>query len=840
MYLPNLEYIKDQLKPRLVEYLESKGVEIDKKSWICKCFNPAHKDDTNPSCSLQKRDHTLFYCFGCQKGGNIFDAVSLLEKDMPTVGPEFISKTVRFLLDHFKLEIEIPQLSEAEEYALRVQKAYSEVTEYIIQAPKSQIVTSELARRQWSDELCKQYGVGTVESYKAFQDLLKQKGYDKEFVRQVDLSRRDMFNENNIIFTIHDERDKVTGFACRRLSGEGSKYLNQSTREIGALTIYRKGEILYGLNNAIVSANIKGIGPIYVVEGYADVLTARQHGLDLVVAICGTELRDHQVTLLKRHGFSNIVLCLDGDATGQDRGAKILDEVSKGHRDLTISLVCLPSNEDPDSFIREQGIDEFLKLKKWDAFDWRLATFFKEADEITSKSYDLDQEENGEERARIADEICQALLPLIVSEPSVLKQERMIKKLSDRIAVPIQTLYKEVERLENEKDIRKKQDREVILHKLIKNLQRDPHEAEIYLAEAQSNLFEIMREYQADKLSIESYIDFLMEQKILQESKSDAFSGFILGEDLENLQNALNGEWKRDVAILIGGDANSGKSSFCAKLAYEIANHKEDNNACVIYHSIDDSAEQLLPKFICIGEGSRTLKINQVSNPNYYYRIKQEAIRDKREYGYNNIIDMARRGRLVLKDINAGNSLPSIEMLIRFYKEKYPKRNLVYILDNFHKLKEFSSSDVDRLMFKAASSLTKELATRYHITMICTVEYRKVDNGIKPSNRHISETKQLDYDANLIIHLYNEMHEIGERASNFFISVDEYGNKIKLPRIEAIFGKNKITDFKGTLHFNFFPASSDFEGISELEFQEKEEDNKNNNNDDNDMETMYD
>jgi hypothetical protein len=92
----------------------------------------------------------------------------------------------------------------------------------------------------------------------------------------------------------------------------------------------------------------------------------------------------------------------------------------------------------------------------------------------------------------------------------------------------------------------------------------------------------------------------------------------------------------------------------------------------------------------------------------------------RRDNGYAIVRNLAHDGRLIIKDTNNGSSLNYADMLITYYKDKYPDRRIVYILDNFHKLQEFSSMVDERSRFKKMSTSMKTLVTRHHITAITT------------------------------------------------------------------------------------------------------------------------
>ena len=107
----------------------------------------------------------------------------------------------------------------------------------------------------------------------------------------------------------------------------------------------------------------------------------------------------------------------------------------------------------------------------------------------------------------------------------------------------------------------------------------------------------------------------------------------------------------------------------------------------------------------------------------------------------------------------------------------------------------------------------KNLATKHHISIITTIEYRKTQVGRKAANEDISETKQIEYDANIIAHLHNEVHEKGDDAVKFHTGLVE-GNPVRMPIIELNIGKNKVSGFKNKLWFEFHPDYSNFKNYT--------------------------
>jgi len=798
MKIKNFEEVASALASNLESYLQEHNIDT---SNLFRCISPTH-DDKTPSCGVAPSKEA-FHCFGCGISGGIFHAAHFLE-GKPLTGHEFVSDTLVPLAEKYKVPVEIKPLTEEEIYELDTYKAYSSAAALAKGGQQTTLYKKELKKRKWKPDLCEEYGVGSIPSYKDFREQLKGLGYSAGFIDDVDLGRNEIFGEDKMVFTIRDEKGRPVGFASRNLSftddkTHGAKYVNQ--RHTGVkCNIYRKSQRLFGFDRALQHRD-KRTKTIYVFEGYSDVLTAAQNGIWNAVAIGGTALTVEQVQLLKEYNFYDITLCLDGDRAGQDRTASLLDTILSGHKDLQVRILVIPGEKDPDDYIRAEGVEKFKKLKRWSAFEWRLAQF--------------DDEEEG-------DSVCKSMIPLIINEANYVEQESMCKVLSKHTGITLKTIQAELGRLQNVREAEKARDRGNIIDKMTTQLRKQPDQAELYMAEAQGSLFDMARRYDEDSFSEDSVLSLLEGEKRAQEAKDGSFSGFILGPDLKSLQDSLCGDWKKDVWMCIGGKANSGKTSLVCKIGYEIARH-EENNALVIYHSIDDTAEQVLPKFICLAEGSRKLSLNEVMDPNYHVNNgEDEILRDRRDTGYSVIRELIRKGRLIIKDANSGNSIGYAKRLIKYYREKYPGRNIVYILDNFHKLKDFSAMNTDeRVRFKNVSELMKGVATENHICVMATVEYRKIMKGQKAGNDDISETVQIEYDANFVGHLWNEMHEKGEAAEHYHTRM--VGTElIREPQVELNIGKNKITAFKNKLWFNFYPSCSDFVYVDEKIMEEKE------------------
>jgi len=800
MKIYDFESTVNQLKPYLVQYLEEHGINPKKRFT---CLFPDHNDST-PSCNLVGEDgpNPRFYCYGCGRSGDIFDAVQLVEK-RPNLGMDWVEETLKYLAEKYGISVETKDLTEEQVYELDTFRAYRAAAELIRATNLDKTIHKDFLQhaeqRNWNMESLEELGVGTVTNYNDFREALKAQGFNAAFLDEIDLGRRDIFNEKNMIFTWRDEKKRPIGFTSRNLQFEKQKaaaeakgeklkvhkYNNQRTTGLKC-NIFQKGTRFYGIDGVQDKDP-----PAYIFEGQTDVVTGRQHGLDNCIAVAGNQLRADHVHLLKHLGLYDIILCFDGDESGQSRTHQILQEQLAGNRDLRVRVTVMPEGHDPDSYLREFGLESFKGLACWSAFEWKLQQYDEEEDPAI---------------------ICKEMVPLIMNEPSPVNREQQCRALSRRTGITLKTVQQELDLMLDERAIQRSRERSDVLEKAMYELRQNPSDAELSLQAAIAGLSEISRRHDADALSEESFVRDIDEQKLWEEDESNTDIGFELGEDLRELRDILRGAWSKDVFMAFGGKPNHGKTALLSKIAYSLATNND--NVTVIYHSIDDTLNQIIPRFVCIAEASTKLSVNMVRQPGYWSKTAGvEYVDEKRSAGYNLLRKVANEGRLVVKDISHGGTLPFAENLIHYFQEKYPDRSVVYILDNIHKLRDYSNKD-ERVRFKQISEACKNIALRRRCVFMGSVEYTKLPPGIKPSNTNVAESVQFEYDTNFICHVYNELGDTPDSCMVMHRDVDWKGETVILPRIELIVGKNKITEIKRSLFLDFYPPASDYRYVS--------------------------
>lgn len=266
---------------------------------------------------------------------------------------------------------------------------------------------------------------------------------------------------------------------------------------------------------------------------------------------------------------------------------------------------------------------------------------------------------------------------------------------------------------------------------------------------------------------------------------------------------------------LVAGQSNIGKSAMCLQLAYNISmsnqhvTKEKPKKAFCLYFSLDDSANELLPRFIAIDQ---KIPINAIRFPKKY----QDDVRfmEKREVGMDNLRMMT--NHFGLMDVNAGSSIEFIEETSQKYAlelaaidENY---QLVVFVDNFHDITVDSikfGSDASAKYDYIADQLTK-IATNLDTPMICTAEFRKLNGNKRPKIDDIRETTKIGYEAKAIFLCYNEVGLRGQSSSIYWQSPD---TDEKMPIYEMHVGKNKFGSYKGRLFYEFVPSMSLFREV---------------------------
>ena len=769
--IDNLDALMKRVSPFLLRYLEERGIEI-KESGLFRCINPKH-NDKNPSCGIVPGSNDeVFNCFSCGAKGGIFHAAHFLE-NKPIRNQEFISDNVLYLAEKYGVPFSTVELTPEELRLRAIYRAYEDASDIISELQPLEYIT----KRNWPISLCRELRIGSVKSNEEFVAKMEARGYERAFVEEIDLNRN-IFNNGMLIFSVRDEKGHVVGFSARDMShskeSKRAKFINTSAK----CPIYSKGVILYGMD-----IGRHNTPPLYVFEGYPDYVTAYKHGIKNVCSIGGTALTRDHIDLIKELGINDIILALDGDDAGQNRTESLLDQYFGGDETLKVRILKLPVSKDdcdPDDYIEKHGVDAFKVLPTMTPFQWRMDRF----------AYD----------AKPGD-ICDVMIQFIISDPNEVHREMMAKELAEKTGVRLKTVLKQVDKMINAEEAQKDGVVQTKIRQLISELQTNRTDPATLLETTAEELRQFQSEAQDDKNSSTEVISFIDSVRSVFSDRKPGLQGWRTG--YETLDTSLSGIPKEDCMITFAGDANVGKTGYMFELALRLA--KLNENIMVLFMSIDDSRQQAIARLVAMEAG---LRINQVSHP--IQNIKTKEDQKKLDDGWRVIRKLVDENRFSLKDNSHGNTLDFAEGWIRWAKENYPNREICFFLDNFHKLGDEAGKE-ERIRFKHASSRIHSMKNKLHFTAICTMELRKFIGGgsQRPSLQDISESKQMEYDNNLIGMVYSDLHAKRDESKIHWPDLVN-GEMVKKPIFEIDIQKNKISEYKGTFYYKFSPEHSKF------------------------------
>jgi DNA primase len=328
---------------------------------------PFHNEKT-PSFTVSPGKN-IFKCFGCGVAG---DSVKFLMEHENFSFPE----ALRYLANKYGIEIKEKEYSPEEKQAVELADSLYIVNEFARDFYRDQLFDTDRGKsvglayfkqRGFREEIIRKFGLGYAPAGRDhFTQAALAKSFPKEHLQKLGLtaSHGGDFFRDRVMFTIHSLTGKPIAFAGRILKKDAKapKYVNSPESEI-----YHKSRVLYGVYFA--QRSIRRLDECLLVEGYTDVLSLHQAGIENVVASSGTALTSQQVRLVKRF-TGNLTMLYDGDAAGQKaalRGADIALEA-----DLNVKVVLLPEGEDPDSFLRSQGASAFRQFLSDQAEDFIL------------------------------------------------------------------------------------------------------------------------------------------------------------------------------------------------------------------------------------------------------------------------------------------------------------------------------------------------------------------------------------------------------------------------------------------------------------------------------------
>lgn len=428
---------------------------------------PFHNEKT-PSFTVSPAKG-IYKCFGCGKAGN---SVNFIMDHEHYTYPE----ALRYLANKYQIEIEELEETDEQKQAANEKESLFIVSNFAASYFQKQLLETQEGKsiglsyfieRGFREDIIKKFQLGyNPDSWDAFTGEALQQGYKLEFLEKSGLTivkeekHFDRF-KGRVMFPIHNLSGRVLGFGGRILKTDpkAAKYVNSPESEI-----YHKSNVLYGIYFA--KKDIIAKDNCYLVEGYTDVISLHQAGVENVVASSGTSLTEGQIRLISRF-TNNITILYDGDAAGLKASFRGIDMILK--EGMNVRVVLFPEGEDPDSYAKNNSstkLNEFITENAQDFIRFKTSVLIKEVGSDPIKRAELIKEIVAS-ISIIPDQIqrsvyikeCSSLLDIqenaLINETNKLLRKKFSKNNNEELPITEEnyTPFTEEERQEAETDI---------------------------------------------------------------------------------------------------------------------------------------------------------------------------------------------------------------------------------------------------------------------------------------------------------------------------------------------------------------------------------------------------
>ena len=384
---------------------------------------PFHNEKT-PSFTVSPSKE-IYKCFGCGRSGNSISFIMEHEKYSYV-------EALKWLANKYGIEIEETFTTDEQRQQVQTADSLYIINSFAQQFFSSQLFETEegqdiglsyLKERGFREEIIKKFQLGYSPTQRdAFAKEAIAKQYNPELLIKTGLvvNRNEQLQDNyrgRVIFPVHNHSGKVLGFGARILKSndKAPKYINTPENEI-----YVKSKILYG--SYFARQAIDKSDECLLVEGYTDVISLHQSGIENAVASGGTSLTVDQLRLIRKY-TNNLTIIYDGDAAGIKAALRGLDMALE--EGLNVKLVLIPGNEDPDSYVNKVGptvFREFIQRNKRDFILFQLDVALRDAGSDSNK------------KAEVVNQIAETISRINKAEDFT-KQQDYIKQCSEILKI---------------------------------------------------------------------------------------------------------------------------------------------------------------------------------------------------------------------------------------------------------------------------------------------------------------------------------------------------------------------------------------------------------------------
>ena len=430
-----------------VEEVIGEFVQLKKAGSNFKGLSP-FSDEKSPSFMVSPVKQ-IWKDFSTGKGGN---AVSFLMEHEHYSYPE----AIKFLAKKYNIEVEETvqtdqekeQMNERESMFLVSNFAKEYFHDILMNSTQGKAIgLSYFKERGFNEDSIKKFDLGyCLDNWDSFTNEALKKGYDIKYLASTGVTivrenkQFDRF-KGRVMFPIHSMSGRVLGFGGRTLSSDKktAKYVNSPESEI-----YHKSKILYGIYQA--KKEIAKEDNCYLVEGYTDVISFYQSGIENVVASSGTALTSDQIRLVNRL-TKNITVLFDGDAAGIRASIRGIDLILE--QGMNVKVVAFPDGEDPDSFAKkhsEASLREYLENSSQDFINFKVSLLMKDANNDPVKKAGLIRD----------------IMTSISKIPDSIQREVYVQECSRIMEISERVLFSELAQLisKNTQDSKKTQQKE--------------------------------------------------------------------------------------------------------------------------------------------------------------------------------------------------------------------------------------------------------------------------------------------------------------------------------------------------------------------------------------------
>lgn len=402
---------------------------------------PFHNEKT-PSFTVSPAKN-IFKCFGCGQGGNAVHFIMEHEHMTYYEALKYLAKKYHIeVVETVQKEEDVQVKNDRESMMVLSSYAQKVFTNNLFQNQEGKSIgLSYFKERGFREDIVHKFELGyALEERDAFTKKALKEGYKKEYLVKTGLTidgehgTFDRFS-GRVMFPIHNLTGKVIAFGGRILKTDKkfAKYLNSPESEI-----YHKSKVLYGIYQARKS--IMQLDKCYLVEGYTDVISMHQAGIENVVASSGTSLTEDQIRLIQRF-TPNVTILYDGDAAGIKASLRGIDMVLE--EGLNVKVLLLPDGEDPDSFSRKMSATElvqYLNSYETDFISFKTSLLLK------------DVENDPVKRAAVISDVVRS----IAIVPDAISRSEYVKVCSKLLETSENMLHSEINKLrktKNEKSV---------------------------------------------------------------------------------------------------------------------------------------------------------------------------------------------------------------------------------------------------------------------------------------------------------------------------------------------------------------------------------------------------